>query len=351
MKIVGRERRKLRIRKKVNGSPARPRLTVFRSAKHIYAQVIDDTTGQTVAHSSTLSKDLTESTGLPISPYVGYSYGQFDDHGRVIGGVNINFNEWMQGQAIYDGQKVHPMLNFSFGRHQFGVLFAQGKNPGVSYSIDFYSASICSSNASAGGGEGPGDPLEFAFEEPAAERYLGSATRLSDADGNLRFSVTLPGDYLARSVSYEPAALLRWEGGAVQPAADFGVAPGILENGMYPVHRGSHGPARVELPDASSLRSIEVRVGGDEFLVASSRPLAFGPGRGPLVIRTGAEALDIVITLPRGTRSFQLHGADGDLVRLQDGQLAAACQPSIALQAPDRQSVTLRPAGGGLRCR
>jgi large subunit ribosomal protein L18 len=58
MKIVGRERRKLRIRKKVNGSSARPRLTVFRSSKHIYAQVIDDTTGQTLAHASTLSKDL-----------------------------------------------------------------------------------------------------------------------------------------------------------------------------------------------------------------------------------------------------------------------------------------------------
>jgi large subunit ribosomal protein L18 len=58
MRIVGRERRKLRIRKKVSGSPARPRLTVFRSAKHIYAQVIDDSTGQTIAHASTLSKDL-----------------------------------------------------------------------------------------------------------------------------------------------------------------------------------------------------------------------------------------------------------------------------------------------------
>ncbi|UQA61517.1 50S ribosomal protein L18 [Polyangium aurulentum] len=58
MKIVGRERRKLRIRKKVNGNDVRPRLTVFRSAKHIYAQVIDDTTGQTLAHASTLSKDL-----------------------------------------------------------------------------------------------------------------------------------------------------------------------------------------------------------------------------------------------------------------------------------------------------
>jgi len=58
MRIVGRERRKLRIRKKVSGSSARPRLTVFRSAKHIYAQVIDDSTGQTLAHASTLSKDL-----------------------------------------------------------------------------------------------------------------------------------------------------------------------------------------------------------------------------------------------------------------------------------------------------
>jgi large subunit ribosomal protein L18 len=58
MKIVGRERRKLRIRKKVNGTTERPRLSVFRSTKHIYAQVIDDTTGKTLAHASTLSKDL-----------------------------------------------------------------------------------------------------------------------------------------------------------------------------------------------------------------------------------------------------------------------------------------------------
>ena len=58
MKIVGRERRKLRIRKKVNGTAERPRLSVFRSTKHIYAQVIDDSSGRTLAHVSTLSKDL-----------------------------------------------------------------------------------------------------------------------------------------------------------------------------------------------------------------------------------------------------------------------------------------------------
>jgi large subunit ribosomal protein L18 len=58
MRIVGRERRKLRIRRKINGTPARPRLTVFRSSKHIYAQVVDDMAGKTVAHASTLSRDV-----------------------------------------------------------------------------------------------------------------------------------------------------------------------------------------------------------------------------------------------------------------------------------------------------
>ena len=58
MQIVGRERRKLRIRRKISGTPERPRLTVFRSSKHIYAQVIDDVAGSTIAHVSTLSKDV-----------------------------------------------------------------------------------------------------------------------------------------------------------------------------------------------------------------------------------------------------------------------------------------------------
>jgi large subunit ribosomal protein L18 len=58
MRIVGRERRKLRIRQKLAGTPERPRLSVFRSAKHIYAQVIDDTTGKTLAHVSTLTREV-----------------------------------------------------------------------------------------------------------------------------------------------------------------------------------------------------------------------------------------------------------------------------------------------------
>ena len=58
MRIVGRERRKLRIRKKIGGTLERPRLSVFRSARHIYAQVVDDVAGKTLAHASTLSRDV-----------------------------------------------------------------------------------------------------------------------------------------------------------------------------------------------------------------------------------------------------------------------------------------------------
>ena len=55
-KLEGRERRKLRVRKKIFGTQQRPRLSVFRSAKHIYAQVIDDVSGTTLAAAGTASK-------------------------------------------------------------------------------------------------------------------------------------------------------------------------------------------------------------------------------------------------------------------------------------------------------
>ncbi|MDP3273707.1 MAG: 50S ribosomal protein L18 [Deltaproteobacteria bacterium] len=52
------ERRVRRTRAKLHGTPERPRLSVFRSAQHIYAQVIDDEAGTTLATSSTLSKEM-----------------------------------------------------------------------------------------------------------------------------------------------------------------------------------------------------------------------------------------------------------------------------------------------------
>ena len=57
-KLIGRERRKLRIRTKISGASERPRLSVFRSGRHLYAQVVNDTDGKTLAAASTLSRDL-----------------------------------------------------------------------------------------------------------------------------------------------------------------------------------------------------------------------------------------------------------------------------------------------------
>lgn len=57
-KVVARQRRKGRIRKKIVGTEQRPRLSVFRSAKHIYAQLVADTTGSTILAASTLSPEL-----------------------------------------------------------------------------------------------------------------------------------------------------------------------------------------------------------------------------------------------------------------------------------------------------
>lgn len=57
-KIDPRLHRKARIRKKLVGTPERPRLTVYKSLKHLYAQVIDDSTGRTLAFASSLSKEL-----------------------------------------------------------------------------------------------------------------------------------------------------------------------------------------------------------------------------------------------------------------------------------------------------
>ena len=57
-KLLGWKRRKARVRKNIEGTTDRPRLSVYRSSKHIYAQVIDDSRGVTLAAASSLDKDF-----------------------------------------------------------------------------------------------------------------------------------------------------------------------------------------------------------------------------------------------------------------------------------------------------
>lgn len=97
-KLRGRARRKLRIRKKVQGTAERPRLSVFRSAKHIYVQIIDDVGGRTIAAASSVrgttdgSKvDAAKSVGSLVAKacidrgveQVVFDRGGYRYHGRV----------------------------------------------------------------------------------------------------------------------------------------------------------------------------------------------------------------------------------------------------------------------------
>jgi large subunit ribosomal protein L18 len=102
-KQAGRARRHRRVRKKVRGTAERPRLAVFRSSKHVYAQVIDDVQGRTVAAASTIETDLrsgatgTVDAAKSVGKLVGerakaagvetvvFDRGGFRYHGRVAG--------------------------------------------------------------------------------------------------------------------------------------------------------------------------------------------------------------------------------------------------------------------------
>lgn len=73
-KKTTRLKRKIRIRKRLQGTADRPRLCVFRSARHIYAQVIDDREGRTLVSASSVEKDLLTEEG-----------GAKQDQAKVIG--------------------------------------------------------------------------------------------------------------------------------------------------------------------------------------------------------------------------------------------------------------------------
>ncbi len=100
-KVESRQRRHRRVRKKVRGTAARPRLSVFRSSRHVYAQLIDDVNGRTLAAASTMEAaarpgatatvDAAKTVGQRIGEraqaagitQVVFDRGGFRYHGRV----------------------------------------------------------------------------------------------------------------------------------------------------------------------------------------------------------------------------------------------------------------------------
>lgn len=97
-----------RIRKKVSGSAERPRLAVFRSVNHIYAQIIDDVNGKTLAAASTTEKDLKGSTGgnIEAATRVGTAIAE---RAIAAGVSNVVFD---RGGFVYHG-RVKALIDAS----------------------------------------------------------------------------------------------------------------------------------------------------------------------------------------------------------------------------------------------
>ena len=89
-----------RIRKKVRGTAERPRLAIFRSVNHIYAQIIDDENGKTLAAASTTEKDLKGSTGgnIEAAQKVGKTIGE---RALAAGVSSVVFD---RGGYVYHGR-------------------------------------------------------------------------------------------------------------------------------------------------------------------------------------------------------------------------------------------------------
>jgi large subunit ribosomal protein L18 len=87
LKKEARLKRQKRIRKKIRGTSARPRLTVFRSARHIYAQVIDDTSGRTLAAACSLEKTEKERTDSGRKSAVANRIGKLVAERAIANGV------------------------------------------------------------------------------------------------------------------------------------------------------------------------------------------------------------------------------------------------------------------------
>jgi large subunit ribosomal protein L18 len=101
-KQVGRTRRHYRVRKKVIGTEMRPRLAVFRSNRHIIAQVIDDRAGRTLAAASTVEKDLRSSLATTADQAAAATVGRLvAERAKAAGVTRVVFD---RGGFRYHGR-------------------------------------------------------------------------------------------------------------------------------------------------------------------------------------------------------------------------------------------------------
>jgi large subunit ribosomal protein L18 len=114
---TARQNRKSRIRKRIFGTEQRPRLSVFRSAKHIYAQLVIDSTGSTILAASTLSPDLRSEIGDLDKSDAAKRVGQWI--GKKALEINIQRVVFDRNGFLYHG-RVKALAD---GARESGLLF------------------------------------------------------------------------------------------------------------------------------------------------------------------------------------------------------------------------------------
>ncbi len=101
-KVVARQRRRRGVRKRVRGSPERPRLSVFRSARHVYAQIIDDAAGRTLAAASTMQPPMRRQAERGSNKAAAYEVGKLLAGRALAAGVaRVVFD---RGGYLYHGR-------------------------------------------------------------------------------------------------------------------------------------------------------------------------------------------------------------------------------------------------------
>jgi len=115
-KTIARAKRVKRIRKKITGTVERPRLRVFKSNKHIYAQLIDDTAGHTLISMSTVDKEFTagdEKGKVAVAKKVGETLAA---RAKAAGYTKVVFD---RGGSVYHGR----VKSLSEGAREGGLEF------------------------------------------------------------------------------------------------------------------------------------------------------------------------------------------------------------------------------------
>jgi large subunit ribosomal protein L18 len=106
-----------RVRKKISGTPQRPRLCVYRSLNHIYAQIIDDAAGNTLVSASTLEKEIAGKTAGLTKKDASKLVGKFIAERAIAAGIEVAVFD--RGGYVYTGR----VAELAAGAREAGLNF------------------------------------------------------------------------------------------------------------------------------------------------------------------------------------------------------------------------------------